>query len=335
MTFNWRLMSVSSKTFLSNENFIKKNKCFSEKNYMDPLENIEKIFSKYTTAYHFYLRDLVNNKSYELGTKKKYPICSCFKLGVLMAYFDSLNSVDELFVETEINPSAFSRGGGILNFFSTNLKFTHFQLAQMMMAFSDATSTDVLIEKIGIAKVDQKINQLCTNSRSTLNLDSMVKIFQSLTSDVVAKSEKFEKFTSGGNALISANSFTDALDLNVLALEARTYVAKNEILQKHYFEILKTKKQMTRTDTFFPENVRFIGKTGSIGFGHFVSDCGVIELNGEKIAVLSYATEGWELARELVEIYCSKVGVLSLNKLGISNVSWRWNEGSENVIRVW
>ena len=291
---------------------------------MDPLEKIKSIFEKYTTSYHFYLRDLVSGKEYELGTKKRYPICSCFKLAVLMAYFDSLKDESELFEEVIIPPEKFSPGGGILNYFTTPVKFTYFQLAQMMMSFSDGTATDVLIEKSQLKFINEKIKSITTDTQLSTNLGTMIKTFQSEL--LGGKENRAENIKNAGNKSTIIN-YTNAIDLSKLALFAYKYKSN-----KYFNQILRTSKQLPRTDLFFPENTKFIGKTGSLGFGFFVNDCGVIEHKGNPIAVVGYTTEGWPFLKELVELKCGVIGVEILRHLGINDINNRFNKLSENLI---
>ncbi len=291
---------------------------------MDPLEKIKTIFEKYTTSYHFYLRDLVNNKVYEFGRKKRYPFCSCFKLAVLMAYFDSLKDESELFEEIIIHPEKFSPGGGIINYFTTPVKFTYFQLAQMMMSFSDGTATDVLIEKSQLKLISEKIQSITEDSQLTTNLGTMVKTFQ--VDFLKGKETRSENIKNAGKESIKFN-YTNAEDLADLALSASKY--KNN---QFYNQLLRTSKQLPRTDLFFSESTKFIGKTGSLGYGFFVNDCGVIEHNGNPIAVLGYATEGWPLLKELVELKCGVIGIEILKHFGINDINNRFNKLSENLI---
>ena len=48
---------------------------------------IAAIFERFTSGYHFYLEDLRSGESVELGERAAWPIGSCFKLAVPLAYF--------------------------------------------------------------------------------------------------------------------------------------------------------------------------------------------------------------------------------------------------------
>jgi hypothetical protein len=88
------------------------------------------------------------------------------------------------------------------------------------------------------------------------------------------------------------NSYTNAVDLAILAKNSYDYQNQNKSLQKIYHQVLRTKKYLPRTNLYFNENLNFIGKTGSIGFGFFVNDCGVLEYRGTPVAIVGFVTSG-------------------------------------------
>lgn len=296
--------------------------------FVQPMEQIQKIFEKYTTSYHFYLRDLRSGKEFELGQKKRYPICSCFKLAVLMAFFDSLNDETELEEEITLDPKDFSVGGGILNHFTTPVKFTYFQLAQMMMTFSDSTSTDYLIARLGSRKINTILERYCDDSKSELSLNEMISSFQK---KINTGKERYHSLFEAGNYLIERNSYTNAKDLANLSYASYSYKSEKN-LTNQYLNILRSKKHTPRTDLFFNSSIKFIGKTGSIGFGFYTHDCGVIESEGHPIAVLGYTSEGWNIVRELVELHTARVGLYTQIHLGFTDTNERWTIESEHFL---
>ncbi|MBC7397951.1 MAG: serine hydrolase [Bdellovibrionales bacterium] len=288
---------------------------------MQPLEKIKNIFEKYTTSYHFYLRDLRTGEEFELGTKKKYPICSCFKLAVLMAVFEELNDKADLNHSIVIDPEEFSPGGGAIGYFDSAVTFTTYQLMQLMMSFSDSTATDYLIRSVGIEKVNARLSTHCGDSETKLEVGEMVKLFQA---NLRKDESRPTSLSDAGKVLIEKGSYSNATDLAALALASYNYKAK-PMFHEIYNSILRSKKFTPRTDLFYSEKVKFVGKTGSIGFGYYLNDCGVLELNGEPIAVLAYTSEGWPLVRELNELFAAKVGLNVSYLLGLHIENERWN----------
>lgn len=281
---------------------------------MKPLEKIQSIFEKYTTSYHFYLRDLRTGEEYELGEKKRYPICSCFKLAVLMAYFDTIKDPKELETEVVISPNKFSAGGGFLNFFTTDVKLTNLQIVQLMISFSDGTATDNLVEKIGgIAKVNQYLSIYTNSSRITSNLNKMVTTFNANLSTLLTSGMKKHEANEVTFKMFVENSdYTNGKDLATLA--NGTYIfSKSHLMRDQILNIFEHKRFFTRTSTFLQPEMKFIGKSGSLGFGHYMNDCGVIMLHGQPVGFYGYASAGWRHTKDLEETILGIIGLKIAN----------------------
>lgn len=143
---------------------------------------IAAIFDRFTTGYHFYLEDLRSGDRVELGDPGPWPIGSCFKLAVLVAYFEALIDgslpPDSLDTETLIPPESFSTGGGVITLLDSAIRLTDRHLLHWMLAASDGTATDVLIAKLGLARVQQTLSRLAPASTLTCNLNDMVERFR-------------------------------------------------------------------------------------------------------------------------------------------------------------
>lgn len=276
---------------------------------MDHLNEIDRIFKKYATDYHFYLRDLVNNKEYELGVKKNYPICSCFKLAVLMAFFDSLESEAQLDEEVIIQPKDFSPGGGIINYFTTPVKYTYFQLCQLMMAFSDGTATDILMDRVGLEKINYVLKRVSPNSNITMNIKEMVVDFQTRFQISDLKHAKT-------NSDYTFKDLTNAVDLNHLIWESYNFKPKN-ISQKIYLSCLDVKKLLPRVALFLNPNIKIIGKTGSIGHTFFANDCGVVIKDNQPLCTFGIASYGFKQDKDVVELFFGLIGLSILKLIGL------------------
>jgi beta-lactamase class A len=141
------------------------------------LTSIQRIFERYTGRYHFYLRDLVGGAEFEFGTPGRYPLCSCFKLAVLGALFDSLSSESQLEEEVLFTPEQFSPGGGVLSYLTVPVRLTVFQLAEFMMAFSDGTATDEFCARVGKERVRAYLARYTRNSAWSRNLREVVATY--------------------------------------------------------------------------------------------------------------------------------------------------------------
>ena len=145
---------------------------------------IAAIFDRFTTGWHFYLRDLRSGEEVELGQRKAWPIGSCFKLAVLVAYFDALADgtlpPDSLDRETLIPPERFAIGGGVVNLLDSAIRLTDRHMLHLMLAASDGTATDVLIDRLGLDRVQATLKRLAPSSSVASNLNDMVAAFRTI-----------------------------------------------------------------------------------------------------------------------------------------------------------
>jgi len=255
-----------------------------------PLESIRRLLSTHTTKYHLYLRDLRTGAEHELGREEPYPICSCFKLAVLAAVFKRMRGAADLEEEVMIPPERFSPGGGVVNYLNSSVTFTIRQLTRMMMAFSDGTATDLLVNRTGLAAVNDELRSMAPSSSVTMDLRGMVERFRAITGSGRSVGD-------AGRDQVEAGCYSTARDLAALALRSSELVFPDPEITSPYHETLRTPQYAPRTSYFFKRDYTFVGKTGSFGFGYFMNDCGVIEHESRPIAVLGYTTQGWRLAR--------------------------------------
>lgn len=293
---------------------------------MDHLNEIDRIFKKYATDYHFYLRDLVNNKEYELGVKKNYPICSCFKLAVLMAFFDSLESESQLDEEVVIQPEDFSPGVGILNYGKSAFKATYFQLAQMMMSFSDGTATDILMKKIEISQINIIIKNGRPHTRITKNLKEMVNEFQ--------RHHLISNLRDNPNKQYTFEDTSNAIELSSLATDAFQFIPKR-ISREKYLECLDTKKLLGRTALYFGQEIKAVGKTGSFGYGFFANDCGVLVQNDKAVGSFGITSQGFVVDKDIVEIIFGLIGLKLIDLIGLSHTpNVRYSERTRRLLEI-
>ena len=276
---------------------------------MDSIQTIQSLFEKYTSSYQFYFKDLQTGKDFELGSHhKKYPICSCFKLAVLMAYFDSIQDASDLDQEVLLHPNHFSPGGGMVNYLNTAVKFTHLQLAQLMIAFSDGTATDYFMNKLGVAQVQKTLQDLSPESSISKTLKEMVNVFNHDYLQGIATGQSKAQICQA----LFQNHFqnTDYIHGRALAMLAwNTY----QRAQAHRFAepllaILHAPRALPRTAMFNHPKLKYIGKSGSLGFGYFMNDSGVILHENKILGYFGYTSEGWVHSKELNEIVLGLIG---------------------------
>lgn len=278
---------------------------------------IERHFRRHAIGYHFWARDLRTDQQIEFGERRPYPIASCFKLAVLDAYFDTNLSVAALDDIVEIAPSEFSPGGGILNLFDSTFHFTVLQLLQLMLVTSDGSATDVLISRLGLDSVNHSLRRSAPDSSVNLNLGDMVRRFQSLPNSSRCKQgldrREAEELLDTTAAELGS---TNGADLAHLALN----VMRKEVavpLRAAFLRCLRVAPFRPRSSLFLCTPKQF-GKTGSLGSGYFVNDCGALtDENDFPVVHFGYTSYGWRLPVPVVDVVGGLIGIEVARAFGL------------------
>lgn len=287
---------------------------------MEPPLTIEALFSRHTCQHHFYLCDLRDGREWESGVAGAYPIGSCFKLALLMAVFDALDA-DEMDRPVEISPERFVDAGGVIKLIDSAISLTPHQMCQLILTASDATATDVLIERVGLEAVDAVLRRHAPRSHIARNLEDMVRDFRAMPEAATCKQRDWagsdlEDFT-GRVAMMGS---TDARDLAALVQATWSYEPKAD-LREHYRRCVENLRRIIpRTEMFFGGEVKAFGKTGSLGQRFFVQDCGVIlDRESVPLAAFAHCSTGWAQPQWNVDVICGTIGLAILKLLGVDH----------------
>ncbi|WP_293370982.1 serine hydrolase [Nevskia sp.] len=284
--------------------------------------SIINIFTRHTRIWHFWLRDLRSGEVLELGTRRLYPIGSCFKLAVLMACFDALKQSAELDRPVVIPPDRFRTGGGVINYLDSAVTLSKRQMLHLMLAASDGTTTDWLIAELGLPAVNRVLRGHAPESHLACDLGDMVTAFRQIPESLDCKTREFSdaellNFVDATNVL----GATHAQDLAGLALAAWRYPA-SKMFEPDYQRCLAVDRYIPRTKMFFDPAIRIFSKTGSIGRNFFMNDCGVlIDRNtGMDIAHFGFCSSGWRMPGGMVETAGGLIGIEIARALGLNPV---------------
>jgi len=294
---------------------------------------IAAIFERFTTGFQFYLQDLRSGACVELGEAGPWPIGSCFKLAVLVAYQEALADgtlpPGSLDAENLIGPRDFSSGAGIINLLSSPIRLTDRHLLEWMLAGSDGTATDILIGKVGLNRVQATLARLAPESTLDCNLHGMIERFQRIEGALDCKTRQWTKAA----ALTFRKSTcrlgqTNARDLAQLAIQ--TY----SVITGTWTGPLPIRRVWPRTDMFMGSRTRTFAKTGSLGFRYFTAEAGVILDGDSAVATFGYCSEGWRLPAFLVESICGLVGLQMAIAMGLDHdVNRDWTpEGAQLLL---
>lgn len=284
---------------------------------------IEAIFERFTTGYHFYLEDLRSGESVELGERAAWPIGSCFKLAVLIAYFEALTDgtlpPGSLDSETIVPPERFSTGGGVVNLLDTPIRLSDRQMLRLMIAASDGTATDILIHKLGLERVQKTLRKAAPDSTITCGLDAMVRRFRELPRAVDCKVREWtsDEARSFRNATARLGA-THAVDLARLAQAA--FDPPPPAIHRAFLEACYPLRVWPRTSMFLGTGCQALTKTGSLGQRYFTQDCGVIRLAemDKPVATFGYSAEGFRLPSMMVDAVLGVAGLEIAAALGIA-----------------
>ena len=297
------------------------------------MEKIESLFQRHTRFHHFYLRDLRSGQEWEFGTRRAYPMGSCFKLALLMVVFDALDA-EEMERPIAILPEDHVDAGGVLKLFGGTINLTPLQLCQLILTASDATATDILIKRVGLDAVNAKLQQHAPRSHISRNLADMMRDFRAMPESTTCKQREWrlaelEEFTKR----VAALGATDARALADLIFATWNYSSPPELAIQYEQCVQKVARTMARTEMYFAPVLSTFTKTGSLGYRFFVQDAGILINQKTPIAVFAHCSVGWQLPQWIVDCICGEIGLLMLDKLDIERpFSPDWTEAGSAML---
>ncbi len=286
---------------------------------------IAAIFERFTSGYHFYLEDLRSGESVELGERAAWPIGSCFKLAVLIAYSEALADgtlpPGSLDAETVIPPDRISAGSGVVNLLDTPIRLSDRQMIRLMISASDGTATDFLIDKLGLERVQATLRRAAPESTIACGQHEMVRSFWEIPGALECKTRDWT--TEEARSFRDATSrlgATHAEDLCRLVQVAFDHL-NNNFADEHFASSMKKMgRAYSRTESFLQNPIMSFNKGGSLGRTYFLTDCAVIfdATASEPLYSFGYCSEGWRLPAFVVETICGLIGLEMAAALGIA-----------------
>lgn len=289
---------------------------------MNP-DRLSHLFNRHCRQWHFWLRDLRSGEVMELGTRRQYPIGSCFKLAVLMAFFDQLEDPEILDQAVTIPPERFRIGGGVINVLDSAVSLTWRQMLHLMLAASDGTCTDWLIDRVGLPAVNEALKRYAPGSHLATNLGDMVEAFRKIPGALDCKTRNFSDAEL--DAFVDATSAlgaTNAEDLAALVLGTWRYSdVGNAGGGGDYQRCLQVGRfPHPRSKMFIEPALKLFAKTGSIGRTFFMQECGVMldPTKSIELAHFGYCSIGWRLPSGMVETAGGLIGIEIARMLGLN-----------------
>jgi beta-lactamase class A len=215
------------------------------------------------------VKHLDTGEGYTLGGDEVMPTASLIKFPILIeVYWEAAEGKIKLTDMVTLHESDKVPGSGILTYhFSEGATFSIKDASRLMIAFSDNTATNLVLDKIGIASTNKRMEQLgCSNTRVN------AKVF--LGSKTSIDPERTKKYGLGST---TANEMIKLLEL----LHQGKLVNKDAC--KEMLEHLKKCEDKDKFTRFLPEKTVVAHKTGAVSDAK--TDAGIIYTPGGPVAV--------------------------------------------------
>jgi beta-lactamase class A len=221
------------------------------------------------------VKHLETGEPYTLGGDEVMPTASLIKFPLLIeVYWQAAEGTVKLTDMVTLHEADKVPGSGILTYhFSDGATFCLKDACRLMIAFSDNTATNLVLDKIGISSTNKRMQQLgCPNTRIN------AKVF--LGSKTSIDPERTKKYGLGST---TANEMIKLLEL----LHQGKLVSKEACKEMLvHLEKCEDKDKFTR---LLPEKTKVAHKTGAVSDAK--TDAGIIYTPGGPVAVCVLTSE--------------------------------------------
>lgn len=246
------------------------------------LESFEKLIEDAAGEVGLQISDSAGSLNLSHNAERVFSAASVVKLPILCTYFEECNlgNVDPEEV-VSIHPDDLASGTGVLRGLPLAAQARLSDLASLMITVSDNSATNMLIERLGM----DRINQTC----SDLGLASTA--LQRRMCD-------FERADAGFDNLMTA---ADTVRLLEVVLESAN---AGETWAEEYLKILGAQQFKSKLPYHFPISADFRHKTGERP--RYEHDAGVL-LHDDRTVVIALFTEGFPTRQSGIE-FCQEIG---------------------------
>lgn len=212
------------------------------------------------------VRNFQTGEAFAHNENVVFPAASLIKLFILLEFFKRIET-DELSAEDRvlIKEDHIVPGFGILKEFRPGLCVSYFDLATLMIILSDNVATNILIDKLGMERINARIASLGYSATS----------LQRKMMDAEAKKRGFDNFTS------PADVFTLLHDIKSAKILSPEFSEK-------FIDILKRQQCNNKLPLLLPEGTVMAHKTGDLPLVEH--DAGIL-FAGETSAIIVVMTK--------------------------------------------
>lgn len=205
----------------------------------------------------FLIKDMQREIMISENESEVFPAASLIKLPILYCLFEMAKkgSID-LEQRVVVEKSNYAGGFGVIKDLKPGLKLTYKDLAVLMITLSDNVATNILIDQLGIDRINKTIAAL---SMTETRLERKMM-------DAKAKEEGFDNFTSAGDMM------------KILEAISRSQYSEEML------EILFNQQCNNKLPFLMGKDIRLAHKTGDLpGVEH---DAGILFIEARQILIV-------------------------------------------------
>lgn len=259
-------------------------------NYRGLKNKIENIVEESSANISVSFYDLDQGEGFSIKGDEKVPSASMIKLLIMLKALDECDK-GKINLEDIINLGDYEKvdGSGILKELNSNHKFSIRELLTLMIIVSDNTATNILIDLLGMEKIN-KIGRDLGLKKTTLERKMM---------DSNAREKGLDNFTSSNE---------------ILKLLKMIY--EKEFVSEDYsnlaLDILLRQQERQRLQRYLPEDLKIASKSGDLD--NLENDGGIFFAKNKNyiLVVLVNQAESNVLAKEII----GKISLKIYKKIG-------------------
>lgn len=272
-----------------------------------PTAEMDAIARNFDGRMGFSIHDILTGESHEYAATLRYPTASVCKITVMAELFrqdsEGILSLDD---RKRLEDRYSTHGSGHLKLMQDEPEFSLRDYCRMMIAVSDNMATDLLMETVGIANINEFLDELdCPNTRTSVSMGRYhyrMTYQDDLPTNRSNDTLQAAASASGANDYRSV-SYSDSLDNNVASPAEMASIMKRmyrgELVSpqasREMLDMMQTARDERMIRRYLPRDTVAAHKSGSSG--RIKGNVGIIYLPSGPMIVSAFATANSNDAR--------------------------------------
>ncbi len=265
-----------------------------------PVDEMNSVAHRFDGRMGWYFEDLATAETHQYAADERYPTASVCKITVMAELFrqhqENLLSLDD---RKRMQDRYSAHGSGRLKLMRDEPEITIRDYCRMMIAISDNMATDLLMETVGIPKINAFLDRLgCPNTRTSVTMGRYhyrMTYQDDLPTNRANDALQTEAAAGGANDYKSI-SYSDSLENNVAAPAEMGSIMKRMHLGTlvspgasfEMLEIMKTARDERMIRRHLPREIVVAHKSGSSG--RIKGNVGIAYLPSGPMIISAFAT---------------------------------------------